>query len=64
MHTLMHPSIHPQKDSLCVWIYQAFPVIVLYNLTGNMLLSQYFNAKEGFIRFVCPEITIKITKVI
>lgn len=48
IHLCMHPSIH--KNTVFVfWIYQAFPVIVLHNLIGNMLLSQCFSVREGFI---------------
>lgn len=46
MHTLMHACMHPStKNTVFIfWVYQAFSCLI-----GNMLLSECFSVREGFI---------------
>lgn len=48
IHSHIYLSIH-KNTVFVVWIYQAFPAFVPFNLIGNMPLSQCSSMREGFI---------------
>lgn len=58
MHSHISLSIH-KNTVFVVWIYQAFPAFVPFNLIGNMPLSQMLqHERRIYSVFVGPEITI------